>query len=56
MHEHGADPCLGAPLPEAREILVRMRGEAPRARALGEQLHRVRADLDRPVERALDPA
>ena len=56
MHEDGADPRLGAPLAEAREILLRMLGEVPRARALREELHGVRADLDRPVERALDPA
>ena len=56
MHEHRADPRLRAALPEARQILLRMLGEPPRARALREQLHRVRPDLDRPVERALDPA
>ena len=56
MHEHGADPRLGATLAEAGEILLGMLGEAPRARALREQLHGVGADLDRPVERALDPA
>ena len=56
MHEHGADPRLGAPLAEAREILLGVLGEVPRARALREQLHRVGADLGRPVERPLDPA
>ena len=56
VHEHGADPGLGSPLAEAREILLGVLGEAPRARALGEELHRVGADLGRPVERALDPA
>ena len=38
------------------EVLLGVLGEPPRARALGEELHGVGADLDRPVERALDPA
>ena len=56
MHEHGADLRLLALLAEAGEILLRVLGEAPRARALREELHGVGADLDRPVERALDPS
>jgi hypothetical protein len=56
VHEHGADPRLGAPLPKAREILLGVLREAPGTRALREQLHRVRPDLDRPVESALDPS
>ena len=56
VHEDGADPRLGAPLAEAREVLLGVLGKVPPARALREELHRVGADLDRPVERALDPA
>ena len=56
MHEHVLDPRLGPPLPEASEILLRVDGEVPRPGALGEQLHRVGADLGRPVDRPLDPA
>ncbi len=56
MHEDGADPRLGAPLAEARQILLRMLGEVPPARALREELHGIRSDLGRAVERALDPA
>ena len=56
VHEHGADPRLCPPLAEAGEILLGMHGEAPHPRALSEELHRVGADLDCPVERALDPA
>ena len=56
MHEHRADAGFGTPLAEAGEILLGVLGEAPRARALREELHRVGADLDRAVERALDPS
>ena len=56
VHEHRADARLGAPLAEAREVVRGVLGEAPRARALREELHRVGADLDRAVERLLDPA
>ena len=56
VHEHGADALPPPPLAEAGEILLGVLGEAPRARALREELHGVGADLDRPVERALDPA
>ena len=56
VHQHRPDPRLGAELPEAGQILLRMLGEAPRTRTLREQLHGVGPDLDRPVERALDPA
>ena len=56
MHEHGADPRLVPLLAEAREILLRVLGEPPRARALREELYGVGADLGGPVERALDPS
>ena len=56
MHEHRADARLRAPLAEPGEILLGVLGEAPHARALREELHGVGADLDRVVERALDPA
>ena len=56
VHEHRADARFRAPFAEAGEILLGVLGEAPRARALREELHRVGADLDRAVERALDPS
>ena len=56
MHEDRADPRLGAPLAEARQILLRMLGEVPRARALRKELHGISSDLGRPVDRTLDPA
>ena len=48
--------ALGPPLPEAGEVLLGVDREVPRPRTLREQLHRVGADLDRPVERPLDAA
>ena len=54
--EDAADPGLGALLAEAveaRRVVVR---RPPRARALREDLHRVGADLDRAVDRLVDPA
>src|SRR5829696_750862 len=55
MDEHRADPALASPLPEPREIFLRMLWISPGARALREELDRVRSDLDRSVEGALDP-
>ena len=46
MHEHRADARLGALLTEAGEVFLRVYREAPRTRALGEELHRVGPDLD----------
>ena len=56
VDEHRADARFLAPLAEAGEILFRMLGEAPHARALREELYGVGADLDSAVEGALDPA
>ncbi len=56
MDEHGADARFLAPLAEPGEILLRVLGEAPHARALREELYGVGADLDSVVEGALDPA
>ena len=52
MHERGADARLAAALAEALEVRRVVVGEAPRARALHEELHGVGADLLGPVERA----
>jgi hypothetical protein len=51
-----AESELLAPLAEPREIGGVVLREAPGARALDEELHRVGADLGRPLERTLDPA
>ena len=56
VDEHRADARFLAPLPEPREILLRVLGEAPHPRALREELYRVGADVDSVVEGALDPA
>ena len=52
----GADPELLAPGAEGLEVGRVVLGEAPRARALGEQLHRVHPERVRVLERLLDPA
>ena len=54
VDEHRADVRFLAPLSEPGEILFRVLGEAPHARALREELYGVGADLDRVVEGALD--
>ena len=57
--EIGADAVqlfVQSPRAEAREVLLRVHGEPPHPGALREELDGVGADLDRVVERALDPA
>ncbi len=56
VHEHRTELRFLAPLAEAGEVFLRVLGKPPRARALREELHGVCPDLDRPVERALDPS
>ena len=56
VDEHAADPELRAPLAERGEVGRVVVGEAPRPRALDEELHRVDAELAGAVERLLDPA
>jgi hypothetical protein len=56
VHEHGGEPRLRAQVAEAREVVRVVLREAPHARALREELQRVRADLDGPVERLLHAA
>jgi len=56
MDEHAGDPGFLAASPEASEIVRCVLGETPSPRALGEELHGVGADLDRLLERSLDPA
>src|SRR3954447_2337009 len=54
VHERG-DAELRAPLAEALEVLLVVLRKAPRARALHEQLHRVRVHPCRVVQSFLDP-
>jgi hypothetical protein len=56
VHEDRADAGLGAARAERLQDCRVVLREAPRARALREQLHRVRTDLDSLVERARDAA
>ena len=50
------DAGLARELAEAREILVRMHGRLPHARALREDLERAAAEVCRPPDRRVDPA
>ena len=52
----GDEAGLGRQIAEAREILVRVHGRLPHARALREHLQRAAAEVRRPPDRLVDPA
>jgi glutamyl-tRNA synthetase len=54
--DHGADTGLGAACLEALEVFRWMVRGPPRARALGEDLHRLAPDVLDAVDRRVDPA